>query len=398
MSIKKSLKSMFTRLPLPEDEDKRVPSSYEIPDRIPYDIISHKLCRAMDANKDVIGDRILIPNYYKLFFNEEDRESRKHSEGIMIDELKKNMLKEAKKLNKNVTEEDFNLEIFSDDSLDKGRIKIQCYFKEQQVEDQSGGAIEFTILQEEEKAGVDEEIEEKFEEAVEMENVEELQDDDEPVEDVSDESSENEADISAETVEEEVTLEEALESIESDSDDVIVVEEETDTEEVSEAEDSEVVFKDEITAEQDADTEQDVEEDPEQIDNEDEEADKEPEEVQVAEAEAGEEVDSGEEKAAMIIEVFDGSETTKYDVIKNELIIGRSDKADIILPEPDEKPKISRQHAILIFSDDKIEIIPKGSNGTWLNDEELELENTYPVEIDDVIKIKDYQIKITQRK
>jgi hypothetical protein len=122
---------MLTLLPVPDEDFRETSSAYDIPDRIPYEIISGKLCKAMNANKDTIGNRILIPNHYNLFFNEKDRELRKHSEEIMIDELKKSMLKEAKRLNGELTTDELILEIFSDESLEKGKIRIQCYFLEQ---------------------------------------------------------------------------------------------------------------------------------------------------------------------------------------------------------------------------------------------------------------------------
>ncbi|MFC1492559.1 FHA domain-containing protein [candidate division KSB1 bacterium] len=348
MSIKKSLKSMFTYLPIPEDESKKVPSSYEVPDRIPYDVISHKLCRAMDANKDVIGDRILIPNYYRLFFNAADRELRKHSEGVMIDELEKNMLKEARKLDRNITEADFYLEIFSDESLDKGRIRIQCFFKEQPLENQSGSAIDFMIMQEENKIEEPELMEDELEAGEDTGSQEGS--------DLAEESESNEEhkeEVTAEVEEKaapEDVPEETLDSIEADSLDVIVVEDESYVEEES---------------------------------------------GQITETKAGVDVNNSDENIILVIKVIDGNETALYNVDKDEIVIGRSDKADIRLPDDDYI--VSRQHAVLKFSDDKIEIIPKGSNGTWLNDEELELENPIPVEFGDVIKIKDYRINIRQQ-
>ncbi len=126
----KQLKLMISRLPAPEPGSSSEISSYEIPDRIPYHVISMKLCRAMEANKDIIGGRTLIPNQYRIYFNENDREMRKHTEDILIEELTKSMLREGKKFNRELTDQDLNLELFSDDSLEKGKVRIQCFFRD----------------------------------------------------------------------------------------------------------------------------------------------------------------------------------------------------------------------------------------------------------------------------
>ena len=62
----------------------------------------------------------------------------------------------------------------------------------------------------------------------------------------------------------------------------------------------------------------------------------------------------------------------------------------------DEESKISRTHAVIKISEEKIIIVPKGPNGTWLNDEELDLDEEFPLNVNDIIKIKDYTLKLIE--
>lgn len=72
----------------------------------------------------------------------------------------------------------------------------------------------------------------------------------------------------------------------------------------------------------------------------------------------------------MRIQVKIGSETPQsYAIEKDELQIGSSKKADIMIP----LPEISRQHLTLFREGERYFIMDNGStNGTWLNEERLE--------------------------
>jgi hypothetical protein len=77
---------------------------------------------------------------------------------------------------------------------------------------------------------------------------------------------------------------------------------------------------------------------------------------------------------------------------KNLISIGRASQDDVVLESEDFS--ISRSHATLETRDGNFYITPAGINGTFLNDEELELKKERQVFPGDELRIMDYQLRI----
>lgn len=100
----------------------------------------------------------------------------------------------------------------------------------------------------------------------------------------------------------------------------------------------------------------------------------------------------------LIIEITHGLKKEEYIPDKNEIIIGRSEEADIVLEDP--KKLISRYHCTIYIDGKNMNIVSTGANGTFLKKEEtVELERLpdgkkYEIKTGDTLKIEDYYLKL----
>lgn len=95
--------------------------------RIPFEYIADRLCKAARFSRDVIGKRIIAPNIYCIRFAPEDRALRKHFEHIIIEELKEVLAKEIGKWS-GVVEQKWHISIETDSALSKGNFYIDCHY------------------------------------------------------------------------------------------------------------------------------------------------------------------------------------------------------------------------------------------------------------------------------
>ncbi|KAA3613748.1 MAG: DUF2662 domain-containing protein [Calditrichaeota bacterium] len=100
-------------------------------ERIPYKEISKKLKALMKQNVDVVGRKILIPNFYTIFFNEIDRKLRIEVEDVIINELREEIYHEMRKINPEQSKQVIIIEFKTDESLDKGEFKITHHTKKE---------------------------------------------------------------------------------------------------------------------------------------------------------------------------------------------------------------------------------------------------------------------------
>jgi hypothetical protein len=130
MGLKTKIKHGWHRVSVLDDEGQSEKAANA---RIPYKNISQKLKELMKENVDVVGRRILIPNYYAIFFNEEDREKRREVEDVLCDELREELYHEMRKINPEQIKEDIIIDIESDPSIEKGSFKITFRMKKPSV-------------------------------------------------------------------------------------------------------------------------------------------------------------------------------------------------------------------------------------------------------------------------
>ncbi len=125
MGLKTKIKRGWHRVSVLDDGQSESTANV----RIPYKNISGKLKELMKENVDVVGRRILIPNYYAIFFNEEDREKRREVEDVLCDELREELYHEMRKINPEQNKEDIIIDIETDASVEKGTFKITFRMK-----------------------------------------------------------------------------------------------------------------------------------------------------------------------------------------------------------------------------------------------------------------------------
>ncbi len=122
MAFKQKLKGVWRRVSNLDDETQSI--RRKVDDRIPYQVISKKLKEIMQQNVDVVGRRILIPNYYTLYFNETDRNMRLEVEDVMCNELKEELFHEMRKINPEQSKGDVVISVNTDPAIEKGQFKI----------------------------------------------------------------------------------------------------------------------------------------------------------------------------------------------------------------------------------------------------------------------------------
>ena len=122
MAFKEKLKGAWRRVSNLDDETQSI--RRKVDDRIPYKVISKKLKEIMEQNVDVVGRRILIPNFYTLYFNESDRNMRLEVEDVMCNELKEELFHEMRKINPEQSKGDLVITINTDPAIEKGQFKV----------------------------------------------------------------------------------------------------------------------------------------------------------------------------------------------------------------------------------------------------------------------------------
>ena len=93
-----------------------------------------------------------------------------------------------------------------------------------------------------------------------------------------------------------------------------------------------------------------------------------------------------------ILKISYNDEEKYIDLEDGVYTVGRSERCDISLKSTDHK--ISRRHIELIMENDKIFVMPLGINGTYLNEEKLELGKKREIFIKDQIKMGDYTFEL----
>ncbi len=129
MGIKDKLKGAWKRVSELEDDSEYVRSQSKGSERVPFKDISKKLKEVMKQNVDVVGRKIIIPNYYAIYFSEIDRNMRAEVEEILCDELKEELFHEMRKINPEQNKLDILIEIKSDTSLEKGQFRVVHHVK-----------------------------------------------------------------------------------------------------------------------------------------------------------------------------------------------------------------------------------------------------------------------------
>jgi len=116
-------------------------------DRIPFKEISKRLKETMSKNVDVVGRKIIVPNYYAIYFNEEDRKSRLEVEDVMTDELREELYHEMRRVNPESSKKEIVIEMKTDSSLPKGQFKIEHHIKKPEVkkETEEHGKVAATL-------------------------------------------------------------------------------------------------------------------------------------------------------------------------------------------------------------------------------------------------------------
>ncbi len=122
MAFKEKLKGAWRRVSNLDDETQSI--RRKVDDRIPYKVISKKLKEIMEQNVDVVGRRILIPNFYTIYFNESDRNMRLEVEDIMCNELKEELFHEMRKINPEQSKGDVVISVNTDPAIEKGQFKV----------------------------------------------------------------------------------------------------------------------------------------------------------------------------------------------------------------------------------------------------------------------------------
>ncbi len=134
MAFEEKLKGAWRRVSNLDDETQSIRK--KVDDRIPYKVISKKLKEIMEQNVDVVGRRILIPNFYTIYFNESDRDMRLEVEDVMCNELKEELFHEMRKINPEQSKGDVVISVNTDPAIEKGQFKIVHRMKKPSQEEE----------------------------------------------------------------------------------------------------------------------------------------------------------------------------------------------------------------------------------------------------------------------
>ncbi|MFQ5772567.1 MAG: FhaA domain-containing protein [bacterium] len=129
MGLKDKMKKAWKRVSDLEDDSEMAQSQAKEDERISYKDISKKLKEIMKQNVDVVGRKIIIPNYYAIYFNEVDRNKRLEVEDVLCDELKEELYHEMRKINPEQNKREMLIEIKTDSSLTNGQFRVEHHIK-----------------------------------------------------------------------------------------------------------------------------------------------------------------------------------------------------------------------------------------------------------------------------
>ena len=135
MGLKDKAKGFWKRVSDLDENEPSISSSTE-KDRIPYKDISKKLKDVMKQNVDVVGRKIIVPNYYAIYFNEADRKMREEVENVVCDELKEELYHEMRKINPEQNKRDLIVEVQTDSALENKQFRIVHHIKKPEATDQ----------------------------------------------------------------------------------------------------------------------------------------------------------------------------------------------------------------------------------------------------------------------
>lgn len=134
MAFKEKLKGAWRRVSNLDDETQSIRK--KVDDRIPYRVISKKLKEIMEQNVDVVGRKILIPNFYTIYFNESDRNMRLEVEDVMCNELKEELFHEMRKINPEQNKGDLVISVNTDPAIEKSQFKVVHRMKKPSQEEE----------------------------------------------------------------------------------------------------------------------------------------------------------------------------------------------------------------------------------------------------------------------
>ena len=129
MGLKDKAKGFWKKVSDLDDDSESANSISKDKERIPYKDISKKLKDVMKSNVDVVGRKIIIPNYYAIFFTEADRKMREEVEEVVCDELKEELYHEIRKINPEQNKRDLIVEILTDSEMENGEFRIIHHIK-----------------------------------------------------------------------------------------------------------------------------------------------------------------------------------------------------------------------------------------------------------------------------
>jgi len=129
MGLKDSFKKAWQRVSDLEDDSELAEGKAKEAERIPFKDISKKLKELMKQNVDVVGRKIIIPNYYAIHFNETDRHMRLEVEDVLTGELKEELYHEMRKINPEQNKRELQIEVKTDSSLARGEFRIEYHIK-----------------------------------------------------------------------------------------------------------------------------------------------------------------------------------------------------------------------------------------------------------------------------
>ena len=129
MGLKDKAKGFWKKVSDLDDDSESANGLSKEKERIPYKDISKKLKDVMKQNVDVVGRKIIIPNYYAIYFNETDRKMRGEVEDVVRDELREELYHEMRKINPEQNKRDLLIEIQTDSALDDREFRIEHHIK-----------------------------------------------------------------------------------------------------------------------------------------------------------------------------------------------------------------------------------------------------------------------------
>ncbi len=129
MGLKDKVKNAWQRVSDLDDESADAKDQAKAGDRIPYKEISKSLKELMKKNVDVVGRKILIPNYYAVLFSQHDREMRSEVEDVLCAELREELYPEMRKINPEQVKSAVVIEVQTDPNLEKGQFNIRFSMK-----------------------------------------------------------------------------------------------------------------------------------------------------------------------------------------------------------------------------------------------------------------------------